>query len=78
RQHSLATLEQKRAFSEEVIESIQYALVITDNLGTIIHSNAATQHIFQKTPEILENANIRDLIKTKMPNELSQILSRCL
>ncbi|EJC1075520.1 diguanylate cyclase [Vibrio parahaemolyticus] len=78
RQHSLATLEQKRAFSEEVIESIQYALVITDNLGTIIHSNVATQHIFQKTPEALENANIRDLIKTKMPNELSQILSRCL
>ncbi|ETZ12361.1 hypothetical protein AJ90_26065 [Vibrio parahaemolyticus M0605] len=35
RQHSLATLEQKRAFSEEVIESIQYALVITDNLAPL-------------------------------------------
>ncbi|MDF4799223.1 HAMP domain-containing protein, partial [Vibrio parahaemolyticus] len=31
RQHSLDTLEQKRAFSEEVIESVQHALVITDN-----------------------------------------------
>ncbi len=76
RQHSLDTLEQKRAFSEEVIESVQHALVITDNSGRVIHCNTATQQIFQKKLDELKYANIRDLIKTKTPNELSQILSR--
>ncbi|MCS0415901.1 diguanylate cyclase domain-containing protein [Vibrio diabolicus] len=76
RQHSLEMLEQKRAFSEEVIESIQHALVITDNFGRVIYCNTATRQIFQKKSEELEHANIRDLIKTKTPNELSQILSR--
>ncbi|PFG58224.1 PAS domain S-box-containing protein/diguanylate cyclase (GGDEF)-like protein [Vibrio sp. ES.051] len=76
RQYSLETLEQKKAFFEGVLESVQQALVITDNLGCIIYCNTATHQIFQKKPKELEHASIRDLIKTKTPNELSQILSR--
>ncbi|MFX3795639.1 HAMP domain-containing protein, partial [Streptococcus suis] len=45
RQHSLEMLEQKRAFSEEVIESVQHALVITDNFGRVIYCNTATRQI---------------------------------
>ncbi|MGR5135040.1 diguanylate cyclase domain-containing protein [Vibrio jasicida] len=76
RKHTLDILERRKSFSEEVIDSIQYALIVTDNLGRVIHCNKMTHHIFKETFHNLETANICDLIKTKTPNELSQILSR--
>lgn len=74
--HTLDILERRKSFSEEVIDSIQYALIVTDNLGRVIHCNKITHHIFKETFSSLETANICDLIKTKTPNELGQILSR--
>ncbi|MHA2708110.1 sensor domain-containing diguanylate cyclase [Vibrio owensii] len=76
RKHSLEVLERRKAFAEEVVDSIQDALIVTDNLGRVIHCNKATQRIFEKTFHGLETANICDLIQTKAPNELGQILSR--
>ncbi len=74
RHHSFETLKQKSSMSEDVIESIQYALIITDNLGTIIECNSATSNIFDKNRDILLQSNIRDLIKTKTSTELEKIL----
>ncbi len=76
RKHSLEVLERRKAFAEEVVDSIQDALIVTDNLGRVIHCNRATHRIFEKTYHGIETANICDLIQTKTPNELRQILSR--
>jgi len=76
RKHSLEVLERRKAFAEEVVDSIQDALMVTDNLGRVIHCNRATHRIFEKTYHGIETANICDLIQTKTPNELRQILSR--
>ena len=76
RKHSLEVLERRKAFAEEVVDSIQDALIVTDNLGRVIHCNRATHRIFEKTYHGMETANICDLIQTKTPNELRQILSR--
>ncbi|ENQ8703595.1 diguanylate cyclase domain-containing protein [Vibrio harveyi] len=76
RKHSLEVLERRKVFAEEVIDSIQDSLIVTDNLGRVIHCNTATQRIFEHTYQGIETANICDLIQTKTPNELGQILSR--
>ncbi len=76
RHHSLEVLKQKNSISEDVIESIQYSLIITDNLGTIIHCNSATYHMFERSREVLLQSNIRDLIQTKTSTELEQVLDK--
>ncbi|MGP8306783.1 diguanylate cyclase domain-containing protein [Vibrio sp. YIC-376] len=76
RQHSLETLKQKSTVSNEVIESIRYALVITDNLGTIIHANSATYDMFNKNSRELLHTDIRNLISTKSSIELNYILDK--
>ncbi len=45
RKHSLEVLERRKVFAEEVIDSIQDSLIVTDNLGRVIHCNTATQRI---------------------------------
>ncbi len=74
RNHSLEALKQKSSISEDVIESIQYSLLITNHLGSIIHCNSSTYSIFEKTRDELLQTNIRDLIKTKMSTKLDHIL----
>ncbi len=74
RLHSLENLKRKSSIAEDVLESIQYSLIITNNLGTIIHCNSATYSLFNKNNHTLLNTNIRDLINTKSSSEFSQIL----
>lgn len=76
RQHALVSLKQKSTMSDDVIESVRYALIITDNRGTIIHCNSATYNVFNKKNKTLLNTDIRNLIKTKTSSELSQILEK--
>ncbi len=76
RYHSLEVLKQKSSISEDVIESIQYSLIITDSTGTIIQCNSATFQIFEKSRDTLLQSNIRDLIQTKTSTEIQQILDK--
>ncbi|MGR5238165.1 diguanylate cyclase domain-containing protein [Vibrio alfacsensis] len=75
-QQRLDTLEQQKTFSDAVTDAVQDALIVTDNEGRIIHCNVATHTIFKISAHNLNKYKICDLVKTKTPNELSQILSR--
>lgn len=76
RHHSFEALKQKSSVFEDVIESIQYSLIITDDLGTIIQCNSPTYKMFEKNRDTVLQSNICDLIKTKAPTELKQILDK--
>ncbi|WP_392340997.1 diguanylate cyclase [Moritella marina] len=57
-------LEQEKSFANEVIETVQHALVVTDKAGRIVHFNAAAKVVFQCDNEILKNTVIQQLIYT--------------
>ncbi|MCA0937580.1 diguanylate cyclase [Vibrio alginolyticus] len=76
RHHSFEVLKQKSSVSEDLIESIQYSLIITDHLGTIIQCNSATYKMFDRNRDKVLQSNICDLIKTKASTELKQILDK--
>lgn len=57
-------LEQEKSFANEVVETVQHALVVTDKAGRVIHSNAAAKVVFQCDNEMLQSTAIQHLINT--------------
>jgi diguanylate cyclase (GGDEF)-like protein/PAS domain S-box-containing protein len=76
RQHNLESLKQENCFLQDVIESLQYALITVDRKGMIIHCNSATYQIFNRNNHHLLQTHVRDLIKTKTGRELAQFLEK--
>ncbi|MGR5206006.1 diguanylate cyclase domain-containing protein [Vibrio sp. PNB23_22_7] len=74
-QKRLDALEQQKTFSDAVIDAVQYALIVTDNEGRIVHCNVATHTIFKISAHNLTKYNISDLIKIKTAIKLNQILA---
>ncbi|MBW3696273.1 diguanylate cyclase [Vibrio sp. T187] len=74
---TLDKLEQEKSFANEVVETVQHALVVTDDKGNIIHANAATREIFHCTAAYLEGLKIRVLLNsTENPQIQSALESK--
>ncbi|MGF1755273.1 PAS domain S-box protein, partial [Vibrio makurazakiensis] len=71
---TLDKLEQEKSFADEVIETVQHALIVTNDQGDIIHANAATRDVFRCTSAYLDDLRIQDLINTKQPDLLQSAL----
>lgn len=61
---TLDKLEQEKSFANDVVETVQHALVVTDKQGKVIHSNAATKEVFRCDGEFLKGIAIQALINT--------------
>ncbi|MDN3617064.1 diguanylate cyclase domain-containing protein [Vibrio gallaecicus] len=71
---TLDKLEQEKSFANEVIETVQHSLIVVNEDGEIIHSNAATMEIFRCTSAYLEGLTIKELIVTKQSDLLQSAI----
>lgn len=62
---TLDKLEQEKSFANEVVDTVQHALVVVDAMGMIIHSNDAANHVFKCTSAYLRGANLFHVLKTE-------------
>jgi len=72
---TLDKLEQEKSFANEVVETVQHALVVTNDKGDIVHSNATTKDIFRCTSAYLDGLRIHELIPTKQNDLLQSALN---
>lgn len=63
--YTLDRLEKEKAFANEVIETVQHALLVVNHDGVILHSNAASKEIFPISLAAVENNTLTDLIQTE-------------
>ncbi|SDH00616.1 PAS domain S-box-containing protein/diguanylate cyclase (GGDEF) domain-containing protein [Vibrio xiamenensis] len=63
--YTLDKLEEEKAFANEVVETVQHALIVVDGDGSVVHFNKAACDIFKCTHAYLKNANITDIIHTQ-------------
>ena len=60
--YTLDKLEEEKSFANEVVEAVQHALIVVDQSGVIIHSNAASCDVFRCTQAGLKGTNLTKLI----------------
>ncbi|WHR53534.1 diguanylate cyclase [Vibrio furnissii] len=61
---TLDKLEQEKSFANEVVDTVQHALVVVDAMGMILHANDAANHVFKCTRAYLRGANLLHVLKT--------------
>ncbi len=62
--YTLDKLEEEKAFANEVVETVQHALIVVNCDGQVVHFNVAACDIFKLTHAYLKGANITNLIQT--------------
>ncbi|WP_456295597.1 diguanylate cyclase [Vibrio sp. AK197] len=62
--YTLDKLEEEKAFANEVVETVQHALIVVDNEGAMVHFNVAACDIFKCTKAYLKSSKITDIIRT--------------
>ncbi|GAA5646837.1 hypothetical protein Vpro01_02600 [Vibrio proteolyticus] len=60
---ALDKLEVEKAFANEVIETVQHALLVVNRKGEIVHHNAASREVFSCTDDVIQNACLMDLFR---------------
>lgn len=71
---TLDKLQEEKSFANEVIQTVQHALLVVDEKGTIVHANAATRDIFKCSEAFLENLLIQELITTQQAGFLKDVI----
>ncbi|WP_367989756.1 diguanylate cyclase domain-containing protein [Vibrio sp. NTOU-M3] len=61
---TLDKLEEEKSFANEVVETVQHALVVVNQKGEVIHFNAATCEVFRCTSAYLKGVHLSSLIDT--------------
>ncbi len=59
--HTMERLEEEKSFVNEVVESVNHALIVVDHRGQIVHANAASCDMFRCTRGFLSKSNILSL-----------------
>lgn len=76
--NTLLHLKQEKEYATEVIESAQYALIVTDSLGVIKLTNIQALTLFEKNSTEMEGRYIGDFLSLKkdmLQNTLAQELT---
>ena len=71
---TLDKLQQEKAFANEVVETVQHALLVVNHKGLIVQCNAATQDIFRCTAAYLDQMTIQQLLGSNAVNLINSVL----
>lgn len=61
---TLDKLEQEKSFANEVVETVQHALIVVNDSGVILHFNGAANHVFKCTPGYLKGENLLNILNS--------------
>ncbi len=72
---TLDRLESEKAFANEVLDTVQHALLVVDQQGTVILSNHAASRVFNRNLDELYGAKIQHILDTVGTSLIVQALS---
>lgn len=71
---TLDKLQQEKAFANEVVETVQHALLVVNHKELIVQCNAATQDIFRCTAAYLDQMTIQQLLGSNAAKLINSVL----
>ncbi|PSV35440.1 MULTISPECIES: diguanylate cyclase domain-containing protein [unclassified Photobacterium] len=75
---TISQLEYEKEFADDVISTVQHALLVVDHSGHIILANDSSSKLFHDSPQVLQSQHICDVIKPvdleKFQDQLDQTL----
>ncbi|MGF1685488.1 diguanylate cyclase [Photobacterium japonica] len=76
--HTMDALGLEKAFADEVVETVQHALIVADPNGIITLANKACERVFNQSPERLIGQPLMDLLKPVERDAMQQLLNSAL
>ncbi|MCP4957155.1 MAG: diguanylate cyclase [Photobacterium aquimaris] len=76
--HTIVQLEYEKAFADDVISTVQHALLVVDHAGHIILANDSCSKLFYDSPQALLSKHICDVINPSDPELFQQSLQNAL
>ncbi|OBU17139.1 PAS domain S-box protein [Photobacterium aquimaris] len=76
--HTIVQLEYEKAFADDVISTVQHALLVVDHAGHIILANDSSSKLFHDSPQALLSKHICDVINPSDPQIFQQSLQNAL
>lgn len=76
--HTISQLEYEKAFADDVISTVQHALLVVDHSGHVILANESCLKLFDYSPQALQSKHICDVIKPLESERFQQALQYAL